>query len=126
MWSPAPSTPTTSYVCLLHVTFLLCAVRDRLFEAGFDDDVTVSWLGQAVQMPTSAYSQYLAVAVVAGLGVAGGWVGGLLVGGGVIRGGWQLLTVQQVTIASAWARVMSGVTLASGQQGLFWALHDTG
>jgi hypothetical protein len=49
------------------------AVRDRLFEAGFDDDVSVSWLGQAVQMPTSEYSQYLAVAVVAGLGVAGGW-----------------------------------------------------
>lgn len=86
-------------MCLLHLPVLLCAGRDRLFEAGFDDDVTVSWLGQAAQMPTSAYSQYLAVAVVAGLGVAGGWVGWLVVGGGLVRGGWQLLTVQQETTA---------------------------
>lgn len=49
--------------------------RDRLFEAGFDDDVTLDWLapvtGHALQLPTSSYAQYLAVAVVAGLGVAG-------------------------------------------------------
>jgi hypothetical protein len=50
--------------------------RDRLFEAGFDDDVTLQWLApltgqQPLQMPTSEYSQYLAVAVVATLGIAG-------------------------------------------------------
>jgi uncharacterized protein HemX len=52
-----------------------------LFEAGFDDDVTVSWLtsgpGQALQMPTGEYAQYLAVAVVAGLGIAGFTLGAL-------------------------------------------------
>jgi hypothetical protein len=52
-----------------------------LFEAGFDDDVTVNWLtsgpGQALHMPTSAYAQYLAVAVVAGLGIAGFTLGAL-------------------------------------------------
>jgi hypothetical protein len=49
--------------------------RDRLFEAGFDDDVTLDWLakltGNSLTMPLSSYSQYLAVALVAGLGVAG-------------------------------------------------------
>lgn len=59
------------------LTLLGLWLRDRLFEAGFDDDVSVSWLGQAVQMPTSEYSQYLAVAVVAGLGVAGFTLGAL-------------------------------------------------
>lgn len=77
--------------------FLFCAARDRLFEAGFDDDVPVSWLGQAVQMPTSAYSQYLAVAVVAGLGVAGGWAVGWWRG----RQGWYAVAdCSTITTAS--------------------------
>ncbi|GBF89787.1 hypothetical protein Rsub_02957 [Raphidocelis subcapitata] len=49
------------------LTFLAGWLKDRFFEAGFDDDVALA--GRT--LPTSEFAQYSAMAVVAALGVAG-------------------------------------------------------
>jgi hypothetical protein len=46
-------------------------IRDRFFEAGFDDDVLLGAGGAATSMPTSEFAKYAAMGVVAALGIAG-------------------------------------------------------
>lgn len=52
--------------------------RDRLYEAGFDESVTLAWLGHTFgEMPTPEFARYAAVALVACLGIAGFAAGAL-------------------------------------------------
>lgn len=55
--------------------------RDRLFEAGFDETVSLGWLSSFLQLPadvaTSDFAKYAAVAVIAALGSAGFAAGAL-------------------------------------------------
>eukprot|EP00775_Hariotina_reticulata_P002596 gene2596-2898_t len=57
------------------LTLLGLWIRDRLFEAGFDESVTLPWLHQ--ELPTSDFARYGGVALIALLGAAGFAFGGL-------------------------------------------------
>jgi hypothetical protein len=46
-----------------------CCCRDRLFEAGFDESVSLPWLQQ--ELSTSDFARYGGVALIALLGTAG-------------------------------------------------------
>lgn len=62
---------------------LLCLHhRDRLYEAGFDEAVTLTWLQQLspdapLEVATPEFARYAAVALIAGLGAAGFAAGAL-------------------------------------------------
>lgn len=61
------------YCCLA----VLLSCRDRLYEAGCDEAVSWTWLGGSAEMATPEFARYVAVALIALLGIAGFAAGAL-------------------------------------------------